>query len=224
MSHRLATYGSVGICCIALLGSGCATEVNRAAAGIPSASGESASTSTSMSPAQASSPSGSPLTATNVPTVKLTFTNSLKDPDNQRRPELKWEVTNSIGEFIEPKPSDESPAGLNNLVQLRWAEPASVIAGLKPGQQGGRFTIRPSIADVSRFNVTGGWSPLAPMTIEYDPNMGWYTALPNGGWGCTATRQYPILRKSIGVDGFWYWLTIQCTAGRINFEISDAYI
>ncbi|CAB4930574.1 unannotated protein [freshwater metagenome] len=29
---------------------------------------------------------------------------------------------------------------------------------------------------------------MAPMTIEYDPNVGWHTALPNGGWGFTAPR------------------------------------
>jgi hypothetical protein len=29
---------------------------------------------------------------------------------------------------------------------------------------------------------------VAPMTIEYDPNVGWHTALTNGGWGFTAPR------------------------------------
>ena len=60
------------------------------------------------------------------------------------------------GEFAKRTTSHESPAGHNNLVQVHWAEPASVTAGLKPGQQGGRFTIRSSIA-----NYRGSTSPEA---------------------------------------------------------------
>ncbi len=146
MARRLASYGSLGIICLSLLASGCATQVDRAAEGVSSASVETTSPSSSMSPAPTSSTSGPTLIAANVSTAELAFTNSVSHVDDPRRPELKW------------------------------AQPTSVIAGLKPSQRAGKFTVRPSMAN------SGGWSPLAPMTIEYDPDLGWYTSLPNG-WG-----------------------------------------
>jgi hypothetical protein len=218
VTRRLAMFGSVGICCVGLVASGCATPVERAAEGMASAAVESASAYASISPSATTATSGTPPQAASTPTVKLTFTNSLRNVGDLRQPVLKWEVTYTTGEFISPKPSDEAPAGLNNLVQSPQSPTVSVTAGLTPGQWGGLMIIRPSISS------NGGWTPMRPMKVEYAADlMGWYTEIPQD-YGCTSTKRFPILRKYIGSGDFWYWLNIQCLTGRIDFEISDTYI